>query len=122
VSEDGEYTILKRKYIDRGCRIAELEAENKAYKEAWSVNILTKRIVELESKVKQLQTVTPESCSVLEAENQRLKAVVQKMRPLVQEIIDMHADPDCAEYNCCDTDPCMWCEQMEAALEQTNEQ
>ena len=26
MSEDGEYTILKRKYIERGCRIAELEA------------------------------------------------------------------------------------------------
>jgi hypothetical protein len=27
VSEDGEYTILKRKYIERGVRIAELEAK-----------------------------------------------------------------------------------------------
>ena len=52
----------------------------------------------------------------------KLEAIIYKMRPLVQEIIDIHADPDCAEYNECDTDPCMWCEQMKAALEQTNEQ
>ena len=65
MNEDGEYTILKRKYIDRGCRIAELE-----------------------SKVKQLQTVTPESCSVLEEENQRLKEQIKAIRELPRYAIE----------------------------------
>ena len=37
--------------------IAELEETNRAYKEAWSVNILTDRIVELEATIKKVEAV-----------------------------------------------------------------
>lgn len=30
-------------------------------------------------------------------------------RVLLQEVIWWHSDPDLAEYNGCDTDPCLWC-------------
>ena len=45
------------------------------------------RIAKLEAKVKQLQTVTPESCSVLEAENQRLKAKVKELEAEPHEVM-----------------------------------
>lgn len=45
-----------------------------------------------------------------------LEAKLDAVKPLMQEIMDVHADPREAEYNECDTDPCMWCEQAKAAL------
>ena len=78
MNEDGEYTILRRQYIERGCRIAELE-----------------------SKVKQLQTVTPESCSVLEEENQRLKAALENTAHNIKHATPIAVcDGRCARYEC----------------------
>ena len=40
------------------------------------------------------------------------------LRELLQEIIDVHADPDNPEYNGCDKDPCMWCVSAKSYLEE----
>ena len=50
-----------------------------------------------------------------------LNAKLDAVKPLIQEIMDIHADPDMAEYNECDTDPCMWCEQAKAAIGEQDE-
>jgi len=40
-------------------RIAELEETNRAYKEAWSVNIFTNRIEQLEATIKAIRELKP---------------------------------------------------------------
>lgn len=32
-----------------------------------------------------------------------------KIRKLIKEVMESHADPESNEYNRCDTDPCQWC-------------
>ena len=49
MSEDGEYTILKRKYIDRGCRIEVLECE---------VAMWRKHVPELEKQIQEIEKVS----------------------------------------------------------------
>ena len=34
---------------------------------------------------------------------------------LLQQVWTSHADPNDSDYNECDTDPCMWCEETKAA-------
>ena len=38
------------------------------------------------------------------------------MRVLLKEVMWWHSDPTLAEYNGCDTDPCLWCENAKRLL------
>ena len=67
MNEDGEYTILKRKYIERGCRIAELENDIDQYREIDKDHL--KRIEVLEHEVDMWRKHVPE----LEATIQRME-------------------------------------------------
>lgn len=42
---------------------------------------------------------------------QTLQAQVVQLALLVQEVRQWHCDPDSAEFNDCENEPCAWCEQ-----------
>ena len=39
-----------------------------------------------------------------------------KLAALVREVMSWHADPNSADYNECDREPCLWCQSAAAAL------
>lgn len=58
------------------------------------------------------------------AQKQRIEELQAKLGalvPYIQEVLDIHSDPTCAEYNECDSDPCLWCEGVKAILKQEQE-
>ena len=47
----------------------------------------------------------------------KLEDALRKMRPLLQDTVDVHSDPSDGGYNECDTAPCDWCETAKEVLE-----
>ena len=45
-----------------------------------------------------------------------LEEALRKVRPLLQDTVDVHSDPSDAGYNECDTAPCSWCEIAKEVL------
>ena len=46
-----------------------------------------------------------------------LEGELRKARPLLQDIMDIHRDPEDGEYHECDTDPCAWCTEAKELVE-----
>ena len=46
-----------------------------------------------------------------------LEDVLRKARLLLQDIMDIHRDPEDGQYNECDTDPCAWCTEAKELVE-----
>ena len=47
----------------------------------------------------------------------KLEDTLRKARPLLQDIMDAHCDPEDGEYHECDTDPCAWCTEAKELVE-----
>ena len=82
VSEDGEYTILKRQYIERGCRIAELKHDIDQYREI--DKDMLKRIEVLEYEVAMWRKHVPE----LEADLAKAKLSNKGMHKTIERLTD----------------------------------
>ena len=46
-----------------------------------------------------------------------LEDALRRARPLLQDIMDIHRDPEDGEYHECDTDPCAWCTEAKELVE-----
>ena len=46
-----------------------------------------------------------------------LEEALRIARPLLQETVDSHSDPESPEYNECDTAICLWCEGARKVLD-----
>ena len=47
----------------------------------------------------------------------KLEEALRKARPLLQDIMDAHCDPNDGEYHACDIDPCAWCTEAKGLVE-----
>ena len=46
-----------------------------------------------------------------------LEDTLRKARPLLQDIMAAHCDPNDGEYHACDIDPCAWCTEAKELVE-----
>ena len=60
---------------------------------------------------------TENICADQETRIAELEGALRKVRPLLQDTVDVHSDPSDAGYNECDTAPCDWCETAKELLE-----
>ena len=62
-------------------------------------------------------------CVLLQAKARiaELEDALLKAQPLLQDIMDIHRDPEDGEYHECDTDPCAWCTEAKELLQQKGE-
>jgi len=44
-------------------------------------------------------------------------AELEKLIPLVKEVMSNHRDPQSGEYNECEKSPCMWCDLAQKAID-----
>jgi len=47
-----------------------------------------------------------------------LEAAACKMKGLLREVMSWHADKNSRDYNDCDQDKCLWCEQAQALIDE----
>jgi hypothetical protein len=47
----------------------------------------------------------------------RLETLADKMKGLLREVMSWHADKESREYNDCDQEKCLWCEQAQALVD-----
>lgn len=53
--------------------------------------------------------IANEKLQFTEKERDAAQAACAFVRPLIEEVLRIHADPNSPDYNDCDTDPCGWC-------------
>ena len=82
---------------DTPATVAELRAELAA---------ANKRIAQLESTLIDVQNY-----------GQKRIAELEKLIPLVSEVMANHRDPQSGEYNECESSPCMWCDLTQKAID-----
>ena len=51
------------------------------------------------------------------AEKDKRIAELEKLIPLVSEVMANHRDPQSGEYNECEKSPCMWCDLAQKAID-----
>lgn len=47
-----------------------------------------------------------------------LESLADKMNGLLREVMSWHADKDSRDYNDCDQEKCLWCEQAQKLIDQ----
>ena len=55
--------------------------------------------------------------STLANERAERIAELEKLIPLVEEVMANHRDPQSGEYNECEKSPCMWCDLAQKAID-----
>ena len=68
-----------------------------------------------------LKSINKGNREVYEVRIAELEDTLRKVRPLLQDIMDIHRDPSDGQYNECDTDPCAWCVEAKELLQQKGE-
>lgn len=47
-----------------------------------------------------------------------LESLADKMKGLLREVMSWHADKESRDYNDCDQEKCLWCEQAQELIDQ----